>query len=168
MKSDSIIFLIFCPSTLQEKIMVRELFISLVTLSKCKWFSCVLLMSPYVFLILESSPGRLSWVQGRCDIRDIPPPCAHQLSPFLKCFCVLRALAGPHHCPQVSECSCSSWSLCHRRKQCADWGPILKTHRKERRKDSDHTHGPSSHPNGPEFDTYLYNLTLVLVGKTEN
>lgn len=47
--------------------------------------------------------------------------------------------SGPHHCPQVSECSCYSWLMCHRRKQCADWGPILKTRRKERRKDSDHT-----------------------------
>lgn len=47
--------------------------------------------------------------------------------------------AGPHHCPQVSECSCYSWLIRHRRKQCADWGPILKTRRKERRKDSDHT-----------------------------
>lgn len=47
--------------------------------------------------------------------------------------------AGPHHCPQVSECSCYSWLIRRRRKQCADWGPILKTRRKERRKDSDHT-----------------------------
>lgn len=69
----------FYLSPFQEKIMVRELFISHETLSGCEWFldAGLLSLQTRVFLTLESSPGLLSWMQGRWDSCDIASSHTH-------------------------------------------------------------------------------------------
>lgn len=77
-----------------------------------------LLTSPWVFLTLESSPGLLSWMQGRWDSCDMPPltptRCASEV-PLGGVSAHCSWNTGPHHCPQVPNCSCYSWLICPRR-----------------------------------------------------
>lgn len=96
----------------------------------------MLVYSPYKPLglsPLESSPGLLSWMQGRWDSCDMPPltptSCASEV-PLCGVSTHCSWNTGPHHCPQVPNCSCYSWLICHRRKQHTALKPCGKENKK--------------------------------------
>lgn len=104
-------------------------------------------------------------MQGRWDSCDMPPltptRCASEVPVGgVSDHCSWNT--GPHHCPQVPNCSCYSWLICPRRKQHAALKPCGKENKKTWT-----AHSHSSCPTGPECYTRLYNLTVILGRKTK-